>query len=618
MKNKILTIDGLISFLESQNKTINFSSDESGADILLSSHGMFEVLEDKHSEGLMYCKVRAFHDLSNANKSYIDTEVLEENIQSMKDRPIMADIIETDETDEDGNFIKDFAGHTMIVDEKTGKTLYIEKPVGHFVNPKNFHIEYDKKYKRHFVVADCVVYDEYTDTCDILRRRKEVECSVELCIRDLAYDAKEKVLKLNDFYVQGCTLLGADVKAGMKGSKVTTTEFCDNENASFTQSDNDKLIDTLEKLTVVLEKFNIQAKAKESSKEGGKDEVTKFEELLTKYNKTEADITFEIDGLSDEELEAKFAEVFGEEEPTDVEPTSDDNNDSENADVESPVEEDEAIENAENENGEENINEENDNKEAGNVEDGEKSEEESETPKDDNSNDKEQNSDTENYTEVPKDNTIKYSVEVSGVINTYEVSLNDKIYALEKLVNATYSELDNCYYGVKAYDNYVIMVDYWTGNAYKQTYKADGDDFILAGDRVEVYATYVTAEEQAVLDEMKANYSVIEEKLKTYQDAEINAEKEAIISDVAYADFAESEEFKSIKSNISDISVDELRTMCELAFAKLVRSNGSFSLKDTAKEEKRKPNKIGINASFEANEEDEPYGDYFRSLAKRY
>jgi hypothetical protein len=46
-----------------------------------------------------------------------------------------------------------------------------------------------------------------------------------------------------------------------------------------------------------------------NSKEGGKDKV-KFNELLAKYNVTAEDVTFETDGLSDEELEAKFAEAF--------------------------------------------------------------------------------------------------------------------------------------------------------------------------------------------------------------------------------------------------------------------------------------------------------------------
>ena len=38
--------------------------------------------------------------------------------------------------------------------------------------------------------------------------------------------------------------------------------------------------------------------------------MTKFEELLAKYGKTAEDVTFEYEGMSDEELETKFAEIF--------------------------------------------------------------------------------------------------------------------------------------------------------------------------------------------------------------------------------------------------------------------------------------------------------------------
>ena len=135
---KILTIDGLRSYFEQQGKSISFSAKDAGREICLVSKGCFEIVEDKHSEGLLYCNVRAFHDLTNKNHSHIKTDVLKENIASMKDRPVMADIVEVEE---DGEMVKDFAGHTMEFDEETGKIKYIESPVGHFVNPENFKVE---------------------------------------------------------------------------------------------------------------------------------------------------------------------------------------------------------------------------------------------------------------------------------------------------------------------------------------------------------------------------------------------------------------------------------------------------------------------------------------------
>ena len=47
-----------------------------------------------------------------------------------------------------------------------------------------------------------------------------------------------------------------------------------------------------------------------SKKGGDRGNMTKFEELLAKYGKTAEDITFNYAEMSDEELEAKFAELF--------------------------------------------------------------------------------------------------------------------------------------------------------------------------------------------------------------------------------------------------------------------------------------------------------------------
>lgn len=71
-----------------------------------------------------------------------------------------------------------------------------------------------------------------------------------------------------------------------------------------------ELQERLEKLEACFnKKQNIPVKT--ISKEGGIDnKMTKFEELLTKYNKTVEDITFDYEKMSDEELEVKFTEMF--------------------------------------------------------------------------------------------------------------------------------------------------------------------------------------------------------------------------------------------------------------------------------------------------------------------
>ena len=284
--------------------------------------------------------------------------------------------------------------------------------------------------------------------------------------------------------------------------------------------------------------------------------MNKLQELMKQYDVTEEQISFETEGLSDEELEAKFAEVFGEEDTT----TSEDN---------------------------------------GTTNDGVSTEDET------------SEEDTSNEDETTEDYSVKHTIANSdGVVKEFELNLSDIQYALYSLVNDTYSEADNTWYSVATYESYVIMQDWCSNRAYKQTYKREGDNFSLTGDRVEVYANWLTKDEENALAELRSNYSVIEAELNTYKEAELNAQKEAILADEAYAEFADTEEFKALADEATKYSVEELRDKCDLAFAKLVKAQGTFSAKPNATSN-TKPNTVIFSTQTEETKTNKPYGDLF-------
>ena len=135
-----------------------------------------------------------------------------------------------------------------------------------------------------------------------IRRKKGTKVSCELVINELAYNAKEKYLELIDFYFGGTTLLGSDeegneINEGMVGSRADISEFCLEEK---TYAFQEEIIEMQEKLNKIISCFNIN-----NSKKGGIS-MNHFEELLAKYSVTAEDITFECEGMSDEELDAKF------------------------------------------------------------------------------------------------------------------------------------------------------------------------------------------------------------------------------------------------------------------------------------------------------------------------
>ena len=176
--------------------------------------------------------------------------------------------------------------------------------------------------------------------------------SCELVIEELSYDAKEKVLDLEDFYLNASTFLGSrsdgtEISEGMQGSRADIVDF--------SEAHNSVLIDLQTRLSNIeskLEKVCFNNNTQINQK-GGKN-LVKFEELLKKYNVTVDDVTFDYEGLSDEELEQKFAETFDDDGGaasddgagdagtadgnSDPEPTSDENADEGNGEND-PVEE---------------------------------------------------------------------------------------------------------------------------------------------------------------------------------------------------------------------------------------------------------------------------------------
>ena len=544
MNKKLLTLEDLYSFYSQKKKSMTFSSDKSGYNIAVQSLATFE-LNDDLSEGLLYGKIRAFHDLTNNNKSHIETDILEEKMMSIKDRPVMADIIDTDETDEDGNPIKDFSGHTMYYDEVLDKMIYKEIPIGHFIHPESIHLEYDEEYDRNFVCADVVVYEEYTDACDILRRRKTVDCSVELCIRKMHWDNTDKTLHLDDFYVQGTTLLGSHTLPGMSGSKLSIKDFSEENNSLFSsisEDEHSKLIETLDNLNKTLSSLNINSKTNptvEKFEKGGSTEInmTKFEELLEKYNKTVEDITFEYEGLSDEELEKVFSSTFDKPESTpDTVVTESD-----------------------------------------------KSEDDTDDDTDDSTTD--EPDDTDNVDDNTDDDKDKDTFS-----KIFELSHEDVRSALYQLLAPIEETLNEYYWIMSVYDDYFIY-ESCCGNYYKQAYTKENDAIAFDGERQEVFAEFVTADEKAELDDMRANYSSISEKLARYEEAEEIADKMTVFEDQAYSKYLETDEFKKLMDveNVKKFTKDELVEKADAALGKVVKTTKTFSMNAEESHKETKP-----------------------------
>ena len=138
------------------------------------------------------------------------------------------------------------------------------------------------------------------------------------------------------------------------------------------------------------------------------------------------------------------------------------------------------------------------------------------------------------------------------------------------LVNQTYGEADDAWYSVQVYeDGSLIMIDWWNNKAFRQSYKRDEENFSLVGDRVEVNQVWVTAEEEATLNEMKSNYASLVQFKEDTENAQLHTQREEILYNEKYSVLAEKDENNEYKNE---------------AYAKLVSEMDNYSLTDLEKE----------------------------------
>lgn len=545
MNKRLLTLDDLYDFYSKKKKSMTFSAEKNGEPLVFQVGGnlTFEENDDPTLAGLCPVRLQACHTETNLNKSSISYETMENKLlPTFKNRPILG-------------FIHDVDGkpqfYTHNAHEKDGEIVYDEIAVGNIPETNNAELVYDEENDRYNVFIDGYVYDEYTKASEIIQREGECPCSVEISVKQMTWDNKDKTLHIEDGYFSGVTILGYDengnkVMPGMAGSNVKLKDFSQSNNSvvnDLPESEQSKLIETLEALNKTISSLNIDTFNKEDFEKGGSTEKNmKFEELLSKYNKAVEDITFEYDSLTDEELEAKFEEEFGTDKP-EADPEDPEGSSEPEGDLEEP--------------------------------------EEPESPEAD----PEPGNGTESFSKV------------------FSLSHEDLRSSLYRLLEPIEMVENDCYWIVSTYDDYFIYESYM-GNYFKQKFTTTDDVVAFDGDREPVFAEFVTETELAELNSMRANYSSIQEKLAKYEEAEDIADKMTVFEDEAYGEYLETDEFKALmkKDVLTKFSKEELIEKADAALGKLVKTHKTFAM-NIEPEVKNKPTvlpfaKTEHNSSF--------------------
>lgn len=540
---KLLTLEDLAKFCKEQNFS-NFSSKDTGYQLSVQVPANFEVDGNTYQDNtLLFGKVKVFHIGPNRNGSSVTKNAAEKALSTIAYKPLLANFCEVDG-------VKDFTSHDMELNDD-GSVTYVEHQIGCFTADAPV-IQYDETTEKEFVFAKVAIPREYTDACDIIERKNGTKVSVELLVNEMNYSAKDDILELTDIIVQGCTCLGTNpetgdsVEEGMQGARLDIVDFSVNNNSIVDKSNNEldsKMLEILEKLNDTISNFNIQ----NFNQEGGENAMNKFEELLDLYGLTSEEVEFEIDGLSDEDLEAKFVEVYGDAEEFKKKRKCSDEDDEESND--------------------------------------------------------------EDFAGCGKKKK-RCAVNTENSTVEFELSHDDIRMALYGLLESTWDE-NSYAWVCEVYDSYFIYqketyseegYDY---KYYKQSYSRADDNIALSGDPVEVFSTFVTESEKTALDMIRSQYEELKAFKDQYDAAQTKAQKDEILESAEYAEIKDSEEFKALVADAEKYSVDELKVKADLIFAAAMKKKFNFEAND-----KKKPKSIGINFNTKPGKKS-AYGNLF-------
>lgn len=568
---KLLTLEDLVRFCKEQ-KLNKFSSKDTGYQLSVQIPATFEVVDSAYQDNtLLFGKVKIFHIGPNRNGSSVTKEAAEKSLGTIAYKPLLANFCEIDG-------VKDFTSHDMEFNED-GTVTYIEHQIGCFTADPPV-IQYDETTEKEFVFAKVAIPREYTDACEIIERKNGTKVSAELLINEMNYSAKDDILELTDIIVQGCTCLGTNpetgenIEEGMQGARLDIADFSTNKNSITIDVDakfSKEMVEMLERIENAINTLSNFNNTTDSKEEGGENAMNKFEELLELYGLTAEEIEFEVEGLSDEDLEAAFTKALGDAEEFKKKKkcASEEDEDSDDEDFAGCGKKKKKCSNDDNDSEDED----------------------------------------EDFAGCGKKKK-RCSVNAETGTIEFEMSHDDIRMALYSLLESSWD--DNSYSWIcEVYDNYFVYQKEtysdsgYESKYYKQSYSKSADNVELTGDAVEVFSTFVTESEKTALDMIRSQYDELKAFKDNYEAEQQKIQKDAIFDNEVYDDIRESDEFKALIKDAAKYSVDEIQNKCDLLFAANVKKM-QFAAKD------KKPHSLGFNFNKKEYKKTSAYGNLFK------
>lgn len=234
-------------------------------------------------------------------------ECLNKSQDSFANIPILAHVIK--KQDSNGNEELDYGSHDFHIEvdkfnDTEGKIIYDEICVG--IIPESNNLEIKDNEAGHAVLSvDAFLFKDYGGyVCDILQQRGgETSVSAELDCLEMKYVKDDDITEVDLCTACGVTLLGEDIDPAIPNAKAVMF-------SSKTEDRQLQLIDIMQELKKSLDKYtNTVLSVNKERKEETQMDQKYFEELLSQYDKTAEELSFDYKNMSNEELKAAFEQL---------------------------------------------------------------------------------------------------------------------------------------------------------------------------------------------------------------------------------------------------------------------------------------------------------------------
>lgn len=259
---------------------------------------IFQNLEHFDTKDTRFVKVKIWlmHTGENFNGSYFSKEVVNENLHTLANTPILAFI------EENSNGELDFSDHRIVLERENEKTKYVYKGSAIGIIPETNNAKWEKRVtdsgkELEYLTVEGLLWTKWDDPIDIMNRKQFTSQSMELHDDYDGHFDENGIFHFTKFSFFGACLLGDDVLPAMENSTVELVHFSSNNEIKKT------IEEKLEEFNNVLVKLSFNAEKGGNTVEKVKSNAQETVETSTKIEQVK-EVKENETTVSEENLEA--------------------------------------------------------------------------------------------------------------------------------------------------------------------------------------------------------------------------------------------------------------------------------------------------------------------------